>query len=116
MNRNKSRSISLIEVDLSNPSKHYDVNNEDAISEHKSEYISFSQSQKYRKLKREDIWFWGRREMLEVDSDKSCTSNSDIHSESDIEQWLEEDNEEITQITDVTWFNESEKLSIIKSF
>ena len=55
MNINKSRSISLIEVDLSNPSKHYDVNNEDAISKHKSEYISFSQSQKYRKLKSEDI-------------------------------------------------------------
>ena len=55
MNRNKSRSISLIEVDLPNPSKHYDVNNEDAISEHKSEYISFSSSQKCRKLKREDI-------------------------------------------------------------
>ena len=36
MNRNKSRSISLIEVDLSNPSKHYDVNNEDVISEHKA--------------------------------------------------------------------------------
>ena len=55
VNINKSRSISLIEVDLSNPSKHYDVNNEDAISKHKSEYISFSQSQKYRKLKSEDI-------------------------------------------------------------
>ena len=55
MNINKSRSISLMEVNLSNPSKQYDVNNEDAISEHKSEYISFSQSQKYRKLKSEDI-------------------------------------------------------------
>ena len=54
-NRNKSRSISLMKVDLSNPSKQYDVNNEDAISEHKSEYISFSQSQKYRKSKSEDI-------------------------------------------------------------
>ena len=51
--------------------------------------------------------------MLDVDSDKSCSSNSDIHSESDIEQELEEDNEEIAQITDVTEFNESEKLSII---
>ena len=55
MNRNKSRSISLMEVDLPNPSKQYDVNNEDAISEHKNEYINFSQSQKYRKLKSEDI-------------------------------------------------------------
>ena len=55
VSRNKSCSISLMEVDLSNPSKQYDVNNEDAISEHKSEYISFSQSQKYRKLKSEDI-------------------------------------------------------------
>ena len=36
VNRNKSRSISLIEVDLPNPSKHYDVNNDDVISEHKS--------------------------------------------------------------------------------
>ena len=44
-----------MEVDLSNPSKQYDVNNEDAISEHKNEHISFSQSQKYRKLKSEDI-------------------------------------------------------------
>ena len=52
---NRNRSISLMKVDLSNPSKQYDVNNEDAISEHKSEYISFSQSQKYRKLKSEDI-------------------------------------------------------------
>ena len=42
VSRNKSCSISLMEVDLSNPSKQYDVNNEDAISEHKSEYISFS--------------------------------------------------------------------------
>ena len=49
-----------------------------------------------------------KKKKLEVDSDKSCTSNSDIHSESDIEQWLEEDNEEIAQIIDVTEFNESE--------
>ena len=49
--RNKSTSISAMEVDLSNPSKQYDVNNEDVISEYKSEYISFSQSQKCRKLK-----------------------------------------------------------------
>ena len=53
--RNKSSSICAMEVDLSNPSKKYDVNNEDVISEHKSEYINFSQSQKCRKLKREDI-------------------------------------------------------------
>ena len=53
---------------------------------------------------------------LEVDSDKSCTSNSDIHSESDTEQELKEDNEEIAQITDVTEFNESEKRSLIKYF
>ena len=50
--RNKSSSNSSMEVDLSNPSKKYDVNNEDVISEHKSEYISFSQSQKCRKLKK----------------------------------------------------------------
>ena len=41
MCRNKSSSISAMEVDLSNPSKQYDVNNEDAISEHKSEFIIF---------------------------------------------------------------------------
>ena len=46
---NKSSSISAMEVDLSNPSKQYYVNNEDVISEYKSEYISFSQSQKWRK-------------------------------------------------------------------
>ena len=71
MNRNKSRLISLIEVDLPNPSKHYDVNNEDVISEHKSEYISFSQSQKcwkfknlkekiYRFEEEEKAWSWFR--------------------------------------------------------
>ena len=52
MSRNKSNSINSIEEDLSNSSKQYDVNNEDAISEHKSEYISFSQSQKCRKIKK----------------------------------------------------------------
>ena len=43
-NRNKSSSNSSMEVDLPKPSKQYDANNEDAISEHESEYINFSQS------------------------------------------------------------------------
>ena len=46
---------------------------------------------------------------LKFDSDKSCSSNSDIHSKSDIEQELEEDNEKIAQITYVNEFNEPEK-------
>ena len=57
-----------------------------------------------------------RKKKVEVDSDKSCSSNSDIHGKGGIEQELEEDNEEIAQITDVTEFNESEKRSLIKSF
>ena len=51
MSRNKSSSKSSMEVDLLKPSKQYYVNNENAISEHESEYINFSQSQKCRKLK-----------------------------------------------------------------
>ena len=35
-----------MKVDLLEPSNQYDVNNEDAIYEHESKYISFSQSQK----------------------------------------------------------------------
>ena len=31
-----------IEVDLSKPSKKYNANNDDVISEHKSEYMNFS--------------------------------------------------------------------------
>ena len=57
-----------MKVNLLNPSKQYDVNNEDAISEHKNEYISFSQSQKYRKKKwryidlrkKKKAWSWFR--------------------------------------------------------
>ena len=40
--RNKSSSNSSMEVDLPKPSKQYDVNNDDVISEHESEYINFS--------------------------------------------------------------------------
>ena len=57
-----------------------------------------------------------KRKKLEVDLDKSCSSNSDIHGKGDIEQELEEDNEEIAQITNVTEFNESEKKIINKIF
>ena len=42
-----------MEVDLPKPSKQYDANNDEAISEHESEYISFDQSQKCRKLNSE---------------------------------------------------------------
>ena len=52
--RNKSSSNNPMEVDLPKSSKQYDANNEDAISEHECEYISFSQSQKSRKLKNEN--------------------------------------------------------------
>ena len=51
--RNKSSSNSSMEVDLPKPSKQYDANNGDAISELESEYISFSQSQKCWKFKSE---------------------------------------------------------------
>ena len=47
---------------------------------------------------------------------KSCSSNSEIHGKGDIEQEIEEDNEEIAHITDVTVFDESEKTSLIRSF
>ena len=54
-----------------------------------------------------------KKKKLEVDLDKSCSSSSDIHGEGDIEQELEEDNEEITQITEVIEFNETGKRSLI---
>ena len=116
--RNKSSSNSSMEVDLPKPSKQYDANNDDGISEHESEYINFSQSKKCGRLQNEHekIYKFEEEKKLEVDLDKSFSSNSDIHGEGDIEQEQEEDNEEIAQITDVTELNESEKRSLIKSF
>ena len=52
--RNKSSSNSSMEVDLPKPSKQYDANNDDVISEHESEYINFSQSKKCGKLQNEN--------------------------------------------------------------
>ena len=43
-----------MKVYLPKPSKQYDENNDDVIFEHETEYINFSQSQKYRKLKSEN--------------------------------------------------------------
>ena len=98
-----------MEVILPKPSKQYDVNNDDVISKHESEYINFSQSKNCGKLKNKNEKIYKfEKEKLEVDSDKSCSSNSDIHGEGDIEQEVK-DNEEIAQITDVTELNESEK-------
>ena len=40
-----------MEVNFQNLSNQYDVNNEEIISKHESEYISFSQSQKLEDFK-----------------------------------------------------------------
>ena len=116
--RNKSSSNSSMEVDLPQPSKQYDANNDDVISERESEYINFSQSKKCGKLKNENVkiykfeeektWSWFKI--------NHAPQISDIHVEVDIEQEQEEDNEEIAQITDVIQLNESEKNLLIKSF
>ena len=75
-------------------------------------YINFSQSRKCRKLKSENEKIYKFEEgKLEVDSDKSWSSNSDIHGGGDIEQEQEEDNEEISQITNIPEFNESERIT-----
>ena len=46
-----------------------------------------------------------RKRKLKVDSDKTCSLNSDIHGEGEIEQELEEDNEKIFKLLTLLYLN-----------